>query len=381
MAQTVNRRGGAYTWEGEAVDFERIEGALARLRELSGDAGAGYAVRTSLVNMVIYSEKDEAAETTGRVLDGLARHHPSRAIVVIASPSSGKSRIEASLAAHCHTTEGNQNLCCEQVTLRVSGEAARHLHSVVVPLLVPDLPVVVWWAGDVPEDVRQMEQMCTFSHHFVIDSEQFADLAGGLETARSVASRYGCAIGDLSFERTRPWRELFDQYASSGGLGPWLESVRSLEVRYAQGEGDGAPSQAQSLLVLAWLAGRMGLRPQPGAAAESEAVSFVGPQGPVPAYVIPADYAGAGSGWLVSVKAAFSGTDDTQAIFTMSRTADPLHVTARAEYPEGAEEDHFRIETSDTPRMIARQLDAAPHDKEFVRLAEIVCILLNGKSR
>jgi glucose-6-phosphate dehydrogenase assembly protein OpcA len=40
----------------------------------------------------------------------------------------------------------------ERALLRLSGEVTRHAESVVLPLLLPDSPVVVWWPGAAPED-------------------------------------------------------------------------------------------------------------------------------------------------------------------------------------------------------------------------------------
>ncbi len=38
----------------------------------------------------------------------------------------------------------------ERAVLRLSGEVTRHAESVVLPLLLPDSPVVVWWPGPGP---------------------------------------------------------------------------------------------------------------------------------------------------------------------------------------------------------------------------------------
>ena len=39
----------------------------------------------------------------------------------------------------------------ETVVLRTYGEVSDHADSVVLPLLLPDAPVVVWWPVDAPE--------------------------------------------------------------------------------------------------------------------------------------------------------------------------------------------------------------------------------------
>ena len=40
----------------------------------------------------------------------------------------------------------------ERALIRLTGEVTQHAESVVLPLLLPDSPVVVWWPGRAPED-------------------------------------------------------------------------------------------------------------------------------------------------------------------------------------------------------------------------------------
>ena len=40
----------------------------------------------------------------------------------------------------------------ETAVIRLSGEVVRHPESVVLPLLLPDSPVAVWWPADHPAD-------------------------------------------------------------------------------------------------------------------------------------------------------------------------------------------------------------------------------------
>ncbi|HEY5638496.1 MAG TPA: hypothetical protein VIW01_00415, partial [Dehalococcoidia bacterium] len=124
MAQTLDHEERELTWRGRAVDIDRIEAELTKLRYLTaGDPAAGdsFAIRTSLVNMVVHAEDDDTAAQASRVIEDLAAHHPSRALVVVARPSDDESQIDASLAAHCHPATGmEQQVYCEEVKLHVS---------------------------------------------------------------------------------------------------------------------------------------------------------------------------------------------------------------------------------------------------------------------
>jgi glucose-6-phosphate dehydrogenase assembly protein OpcA len=368
VAQAIGREYRGLSWRGRAVDIDRIEAELTRLRHFAAGepgGGEGCAVRTSLVNMVVHAEDGETAAQAGHVIEGLAAHHPSRALIVIARPSDDESRIDASLAAHCHLATGmERQVCCEEVTLRVSGRAAFHLHSIIVPLLIPDLPVVVWWTGRLPDKSHLIEEMCEVADHFIIDSARFTDQLGGLSRVRDLGALHDCAIGDLNFERVRSWRDLVERNTGASGLGEWLSSVKSAEITFAD---EARQTPAQAVLFLAWLARHCGWDLSTVSARGSDQLMLRQAQREIPVYLRPVKYEGIDRGWLVSIKLAFE-RDGEAALLSLSRTGDPLHVTARTELPDAVHEDHFRIPASDSQTVLMQQLDTAPHDPEFMRL-------------
>ena len=46
-------------------------------------------------------------------------------------------------------------MCTEQILIKTGGELSQHLARVVTPLLIHDLPVVLWWPDDPPFGTRQ----------------------------------------------------------------------------------------------------------------------------------------------------------------------------------------------------------------------------------
>ena len=367
MAQALDGESRELSWTGRSVDIDRIEAELTKLRYLTAgdaDAGESLAIRTSLANMVVLAEDDETAAQASRVIEDLAAHHPSRALIVIARPSEDESRIETSLAAHCHLAPGlDQHVCCEEVTLHVSGRAAFHLHSIIVPLLIPDLPVVVWWTGPLPAESHLIEELCGLADHFVVDSSRFTDL-GDLSRMREVAALHDCAIGDLNYERLRSWRDLVERHTGAGGLGEWISSVKSAEIRFTQ---QAKQTPAQAILFLAWLAVHCGWELDSATAGGSNRLTLRQDKREIPVYLEPVKYEGVDRGWLVSIKLAFE-RDGEAALLSVSRTGDPLLITVRAELPDAVREEHVRIEACDSQTVLMHQLDTAPHDPEFVRL-------------
>src|SRR5829696_7910473 len=62
--------------------------------------------------------------------------------------------LEVGLSAFCGLRRGmpgRGQVCAEQIKIHVEGPPARHLESLAGPLLIPDLPVFLWYPnGEVP---------------------------------------------------------------------------------------------------------------------------------------------------------------------------------------------------------------------------------------
>ena len=116
--------------------------ALAAERRSAGGVASGMA----LTLIVVVDEKRvreaEAAATIA------AAAHPCRLLVVV------RSEIDATAARlDAEIVVGGRLGPCEAVVHADVRPAALHAESVVMPLLVPDVPVVTWWHGDPPAEI------------------------------------------------------------------------------------------------------------------------------------------------------------------------------------------------------------------------------------
>jgi glucose-6-phosphate dehydrogenase assembly protein OpcA len=334
---------------------------------VAGEAASaqGFALRTSLLNMVVYAEHEEQTDFASRVIEDLASHHPSRALIILASPADEESRIEAQLAAHCHISRSlDQSVCCEEITLRVAGPAALHLHSVVVPLLVPDLPVFIWWMQPLPTDTHLLLELMQTADHVIVDSNRFDDqMADLLRLARLAEQEPRVTVGDLNWDRLEPWRDFFDRQKNITEMRHHLSTVKSVEIRYANGRS--VPRPAEAFLMLAWLARELGWDTRSVSAHGGQRLTFRAEEGrQISAYLHRVEYQAVEPGRLVSVKIACQ-SETARAMLSISRTGDPYHLTVRTEHRGGASEEHVRFEGPQPSALLMQELDAAPGNLEY----------------
>ena len=142
--------------------------ALAAERRSAGGVASGLA----LTLIVVVDEKRvreaEAAATIA------AAAHPCRLLMVVRSDvERDRNRLDAEIVV------GGRLGPCEAVVMRMHGRLALHAESVVMPLLVPDVPVVTWWHGEPPEQIAT-DFLGVVADRRITDAAQAADPVAAL---------------------------------------------------------------------------------------------------------------------------------------------------------------------------------------------------------
>jgi len=165
------------------------------LVKLRNDVGAMTLGRVlTLVIVVDEAEADQAIEAA----NDASRQHPCRIISLISGRKSGASRLDAQIRVGGDAGAG------EVVVLRLSGPLADHGDSVLVPLLLPDSPVVAWWPKDAPPSVSE-SAIGQMAQRRITDAAQ---AASPLAEMRCRAENYQPGDSDLAWTRITLWRGL-----------------------------------------------------------------------------------------------------------------------------------------------------------------------------
>lgn len=250
-------------WGARADGVAALERELSRLRRSMGAHSKEQGVpvaRASVLNLVVFATRNAHARRAAATIDELATRHPSRAIVVLADRQ--REGTVVGLEMHCHLTHpgGPQQVSYEQILIRARGDADQRLASALIPLLLPDLPVFLWWTETPPLDTPYFDELLGLADRLIVDSADFARPDRTLPRLHAVArgghGRYG--LTDFNWTRITPWRELTSQFFDVPAWRPWLDGITGVRVGFAV-DADGReihPSQA--LLFIGWLASRLG---------------------------------------------------------------------------------------------------------------------------
>ncbi|MDE3101802.1 MAG: glucose-6-phosphate dehydrogenase assembly protein OpcA [Chloroflexota bacterium] len=260
MSSAVDRA----VWGTQAPSLAALEGDLARVRRgRSAHVREQVATvaRAAVVNIVVVAVREMHARRAARTVSGLAMRHPSRAIIVLsdrAAVPDAPPRID--LYAQIPAIDRSAMVSYEQILVSASGRATDRLVSVVVPLLVPDLPVFLWWTDAPPIGARHFEELVAISDRLVVDSADFARPEETLPELSHVCSLGArrCGLTDLNWGRVTCWRELVTQLFDVPAWRPWLDRVDGIRIAFGVDADGRQVHPSQALLLVGWLASRLG---------------------------------------------------------------------------------------------------------------------------
>ncbi|MER7937265.1 MULTISPECIES: glucose-6-phosphate dehydrogenase assembly protein OpcA [unclassified Streptomyces] len=212
----------------------KVNKALVQGRRAIGTPAVGM-----VLTLVIVTDEENAYDAL-KAAEEASHEHPSRTLVVIKRVSRSPrdrtaSRLDAEVRVGADAGSG------ETVLLRLHGEVADHADSVVLPLLLPDAPVVVWWPVNAPLDPAK-DPLGALAQRRVTDTYSSEQPVREL-SAR--ADTYTPGDTDLSWTRITPWRSML-----AAALDQVVCDVKAVEV-------EGEEFNPSCELLAMWLADRL----------------------------------------------------------------------------------------------------------------------------
>jgi glucose-6-phosphate dehydrogenase assembly protein OpcA len=210
-----------------STNSSKINKALVDLREKGGSIALG-----RVLTLVIVTE-EAASEDPIAAANAASFEHPCRVIVVARGSKRASPRLDAQIRV------GGDAGASEVVVLRLYGPLVDHGASVVVPLLLADAPVVVWWPGDAPE-IPAEDPIGMLGERRITDASSSKRPIAQLTKRRD---SYRPGDTDLAWTRITRWRGLLASCLDQ----PPHDKITEASVA-------GAPDSPSADLLAAWLA-------------------------------------------------------------------------------------------------------------------------------
>jgi glucose-6-phosphate dehydrogenase assembly protein OpcA len=233
-------------WSAQDCTPANIEAALRNMLQEQFRHDAAYAP-ARVLNLVVVVDREWRGEILNR-LEQVGRYEASRTI--LCAVETGRSTIDAWASitpAADHHLSGELSLTRERIVLDLGPKHLEKLDTIVDPLVVPDIPTLLWSPHGHPEAV---DALLALSQVVLIDSIGEPDPAAALARAGELAEQ--AYVVDLAWLRSTPWRERVATTFDPPQWRPELGRIDEVAVRHRPDSG------AAGVLFCAWLASRLG---------------------------------------------------------------------------------------------------------------------------
>jgi len=219
-----------------------IAAEFVRARTRAGSPAMGM-----VMTLIIVVDEDEA-EQAMQAARAASHEHPARVLGIIIGDARGAGQVNAQVGTGSGWTG-------ETALIRLKGEVVKHPESVVLPLLLPDSPVAIWWPCDPPQDPAA-DPLGALAQRRITDAA--AAQRGRSRAIHQQCSAYAKGNTDLAWTRLTPWRALLaaalDQHPlkvtgaaisaervspSADLLAAWLADRLKVSVARSSSEGPG----------------------------------------------------------------------------------------------------------------------------------------------
>ncbi len=204
-----------------------VASELLRARRNVGSASG------MVLTLLVVSDEDHRDDAL-QAARASATAHPSRVIVV--TYAEGAPQLDAEIQV-------GEGIPGDLLALTMTGELAEHAGSVLLPLLLPDSPTIVWWPHDAPDHPSE-DPVGRLADRRITDA---ASAENPREALITRARNHTAGDTDLTWTRLTRWRALL-----AAALDQYPRPITGALVR-------SAPDNAPATLLMAWLEEKLGV--------------------------------------------------------------------------------------------------------------------------
>jgi glucose-6-phosphate dehydrogenase assembly protein OpcA len=262
------------SWEAGELETLTVERELKRLwaeanavrnqrrkrrSSIDGDFGL---MRASTLNLIVAVETHADATDLEATISQLSDLTPSRTVILVRAVAASESpTLTIKVSVHQHeASKGRPGVQFECMTIGVRGEPSTSLASVASSLLVPELPIFLWWCGPTLPTVDLFAELMEITDRIVIDTATlFYPGRTLLELANLVRrSKTGPKSTDFAWTRLMPWRQMIAQFFDTVAAQRCLDTIDEVEIVFERNRQAGSSGLTSALLGAGWLATRLG---------------------------------------------------------------------------------------------------------------------------
>lgn len=347
-----------------STPLPQIESALNEFWRSLAQDGERALLRSATSTLILVDTEAPRYQTFVQTLPQLIGQRPGRIILIRLQPAG--ETVEAFLSAHCRvSSQRDKQLCCEQITLHCPSAQTDKLPGILLPLLLPDLPVLLWWPDAPQARARIFSSLCPTIDRLIIQSgawitgwPAFCSLAQWI-----VNHQPQVHMMDLTWVSLTGWREALAQFFDVEEGAALLQGIDHIEFQTTP-----AGFSPAAGWLLTWLATVLQWRLRDHAQPD-----FTGPAGPIRmSFAVPK--AETSEEGLVSV-ALFTRCEG-KTVRLQARRINSLEIECRRSDEAPV---ILQIPRRTEIELLSQELDVAQEDELFIRACRLLAQTVPAK--
>jgi glucose-6-phosphate dehydrogenase assembly protein OpcA len=236
-------------WSEQGTTPDAIEAALRQLL-IERHAENDNFVPARVLNMIAFVDREWSGEIANR-LRGVGRYHASRLLVLSYEPRRERLDARVTIVSEGEPGPGELAILHETVIVEIGDRHLDDLLTIADPLVVSDLPTLVWSPHGHDEVV---DELLVLAQAVLVDLVDESDRSqtgerGAIERACALSER--AYVVDLAWLRSTPWRERVAASFDPMPLRSELRAITSVTIRHHP------VSTVAGMLLVGWLASRL----------------------------------------------------------------------------------------------------------------------------
>ena len=229
-------------WREQDTTPDAIEAALRELLRQRHAANEALAP-ARVLNLVVIVDREWKGEIANR-LERAGRYHASRTL--LCAVEDGRTTLDAVATVSYEEPSSGIGVMHENVEIDCGPEHLLGLQTIADPILVGEIPTVVWSPHGHDEAVKALLPLMDV---MLVDSDDLPEPADAFQRVEDL--REHAYVVDLAWLRTTPWRERLAASFDIPARLAALEHIAELEIRHQE------RSSASGLLLAGWMASRL----------------------------------------------------------------------------------------------------------------------------
>ncbi len=230
------------------------------------------------VNLIAVVADSKGAEAVSVAVATLSKRHPGRFIIIILNPNKeALGNREAGDATCTLTVACSAETCYEQITIPNIPGQAYGLPQLVKSLLHQELPVFLWWRYLFNTAEPLFQEFSVIADRIILDSVTLKNPQSGFAKILELLNEQKpqVPVCDINWARLTPWRVALANLYDIAAYRLFLDKVNHVELQYShQMSRHHLINNSQALLLVGWLASRLGWCLQSGIIEEQPEILY-----------------------------------------------------------------------------------------------------------